>query len=324
MSTNKLHLKRVQDEAISWLARLNSPSLSAAEEKEFTQWLETSALHQAAYIKAEELWERGGVLAKLREPQATNFFQFAPWQGWALACSCLFAVAFTVLLKLNAVSEYHYQTALGEQQELQLEDGSNIVLNTNSKLRVTFNRSNRTVYLTQGEVFFEVKKDGRPFDIITTQGTVRVLGTRFSVYQTLTDTLVTVIEGRVGLGDKTSAQTDFKPAVVLQANQRLSLAAAKTGQIAETVNANATLAWRKKQLVFKGQNLNQVITELGRYFPETITLESPELGTKEITAVIQLSDLKTTLDPLALSLNLDVEFTPANHSAQLKIKTTNK
>lgn len=320
MSTSKLHIKLVQDEAIHWLARLNSPQLSAAEEREFTQWLEASALHQAAYIKAEELWERGGALAKLREPQKTNVFQFAPWQGWALACTCLLAVAFTVLLKFNGTSEYNYQTAMGEQQELQLEDGSHIVLNTNSKLHASFNRNNRTIYLTQGEVFFEVKKDGRPFDIITTQGTVRVLGTRFSVYQTLTDTLVTVVEGRVGLGEKTTAQNDFKPSVVLEANQRLSLEAAKSGQHAETVNANAALAWRKKQLVFKGQNLNQVIVELGRYFPETINLANPELGTKEITAVIQLSDLKTTLDTVALSLGLEAEFDPVNHKALLKNK----
>ena len=319
MSTNKLQIKRAQDDAIHWLARLNSPHLSAAEEQEFTQWLQASALNQAAYIKAEELWERGGALAKLREPQKEKLF--APWQGWALACTCLFAVAFTVLLKINATNEYNYQTALGAQQELQLEDGSHIVLNTNSKLRVTFSRNKRTVYLTQGEVFFDVKKDGRTFDIITSQGTVRVLGTRFSVYQTLSDTLVTVAEGRVGLGEKTAEQNDFTPTVVLQANQRLSFQAAKSGQQAETVNANAALAWRKKQLVFKGQNLNQVIIELGRYFPETITLAAPELGTKEITAVIQLSDLKTTLDTLALSLGLDVEFTPANHSAQLKNKS---
>ncbi len=322
MSTNKIHLKRAQDEAINWLARLNSSHLNAAEEQEFTKWLEASPLHQAAYIKAEELWERGAVIAKVREPEKTHLFQVAPWQGWALACTCLFALAFTVLLKLNSTSEYNYQTALGEQRELLLEDGSHISLNTDSQLRVTFSSKNRTVYLTKGEVFFEVKKDGRPFDIITTQGTVRVLGTRFSVYQTLTDTLVTVIEGRVGLGEKTSMQNEFKPSVVLEANQRLSMAAAKSGQSAENINANAALAWRKKQLVFREQNLNQVIAELSRYFPETITLENPELGKREITAVIQLSELKTTLDTLALSLALEVDYNPANHTAQLKAKST--
>lgn len=320
MSITKSHTKRVQDEAINWLARLNSSQLSEADEQAFTQWLEASALHQAAYIKAEELWERGAVVAKLREPKRAKAVRFAPWQGWAAACSCLFAVAFILLQQFNGTHEYLYQTALGEQKELDLEDGSHLILNTNSQLRVSFNRHGRSVDLTQGEVFFDVKKDGRPFEIHTAQGTVKVLGTRFSVYQTLTDTLVTVVEGRVGLGEKSTAQDDFKPSVVLQANQRLSLQAAKSGQAAEAVNANAALAWRKKQLVFKGQNLNQVIAELGRYFPETITLAEPDLSNKEITAVIQISDIKTTLNTLALSLGLEVEYNPANHSAKLKTK----
>jgi len=322
MNTNKLLIEQAEDEAIHWLVRLNSAHLNDREEQAFTKWLQSSALHQAAYIKAEQLWERGAVLAKLPAPEKNTFFQFASWQGWTLACSCLFAIAFTVLFKLNTTNEYNYQTTLGEQQEVQLEDGSRIVLNTNSKLHVTFNRKNRIVHLTQGEVFFDVKKDGRSFDIHTAQGTVRVLGTRFSVYQKLADTIVTVIEGSVGLGEKTTDQDDFKPAVVLQANQRLSLQSAKSGQAAQTVNALATLAWRKKQLVFNGQNLNQVIAELSRYFPETITLENPELGTKEITAVIQLTDLKTTLDTLALSLALEVNYDSTNNSARLKTKTT--
>jgi ferric-dicitrate binding protein FerR (iron transport regulator) len=50
-------------------------------------------------------------------------------------------------------------------------------------------------------------------------------------------------------------------------------------------------------------------------------LANPELGTKEITAVIQLSDLKTTLDTVALSLGLEVEFAPAGHSILLKSKS---
>jgi transmembrane sensor len=322
MTKDKLSIKRAEDEAIQWLVRLNSSHFDQKEEQLFTQWLQESPLHQAAYIKAEQLWEHGGALVKLREPQKKNIFQFAPWQGWAFACTCLFAVAFTFFIKINAASEYDYETAFGEQKELQLEDGSHIVLNTNSKLHLTLNRKQRIVNLTQGEVFFDIKKDGRPFDVNTAQGTVRVLGTRFSVYQTAADTLVTVIEGRVGLGEKNANQNEFKPLAILQANQRLSLQSAKSGMSATKVNATTELAWRKKQLVFNGENLNQVITELSRYFPETITLENPDLGAKEITAVIQLSDLKSTLDTLALSLAIEVDYNPSTRTALLKTRTT--
>ncbi|MES2672932.1 MAG: FecR domain-containing protein [Pseudomonadota bacterium] len=307
---------QAEDAAIAWLARLNSASLTEVQEQEFVQWLAASPLHQAAYIKAEDLWQRGEVLARVQNTQKISWWQFTSWQqsakGWAFACSCLLAVSFSLFVYLNPHSNtYSYQTAIGEQQDIKLEDGTHIILNTNSKLDVEFNRKKRTAYLTQGEVFFAVKKDGRQFDIVTQFGVVRVVGTRFSVRTLMTDAIVTVAEGRVALGKAIGSGEEFVPSIVLQANERLSLETARAGETPEKVNANAALAWQKKQLVFKGQRLNDVIAELGRYFPETIRLAEASQGDKEITAVIQLTDLKTTLNTLAQSLNMSLEFDPS-------------
>jgi transmembrane sensor len=319
---NKTSLKHeAENDAITWLTKLNSPQLTSAQEQEFMQWLESSPLHQAAYIKAEQLWERGAVLARLPEASKTSMWQFEYWgistKGFAVACSFLLIAMLGLFSFLTKTSHVTYQTAMGEVRDVQLQDGSHITINTNSQLSVELSRKKRIVYLTQGEVFFDVKKDGRPFEVVTQFGVVRVVGTRFSVYQLAADAMVTVAEGRVALGKALKFEDEFVPAIVLQADQRLSLQSARSGKPAESVKATAALAWRKKQLVFKGERLSEIIIELARYFPETIVLATPELGDKEITAVIQLSDLKTTLQALSQSLNIEAKFDASGRSVTL-------
>lgn len=321
MSRKSAPYSQAEDEAIAWLARLNSARFTLAEEKEFMHWLDASALNQAAYIKAENLWQRGAALARVEEPEEKpSWFQLLWAPQWALASVCLFAVAIGLVSYLNRDTAYSYQTAMGEQRSFQLQDGSQVTLNTNSQLDLKFNRKSRIASLTQGEVFFDVKRDSRPFDVVTHQGVVRVLGTHFSVYQSASDTLVTVIEGTVALGQLSSA-ADFQPAMVLQANQRLTMQQALAGQAPETLNASVALAWRKKQLVFQNQSLNQIVAELKRYYPETIDLASPELGERQITAVIQLTDLQGTLLTLAQSLNLEVEFSGSGNGKRVLLRT---
>ncbi|MES2826228.1 MAG: FecR domain-containing protein [Pseudomonadota bacterium] len=307
-----------ENDAIAWLTTLNSSRLTQKQEQEFMHWLESSPLHQAAYIKIEQLWERGAVLSRLSEASEKKIWQFAYWNistaGFAAVCSCFLFAAVGLFSFLTRTDDFTYQTAIGEVRDIQLLDGSRITINTNSQLKGEFGRKKRILYLTQGEVFFDVKKDGRSFEIVTQYGVVQVVGTRFSIYQSVTDAIVTVAEGRVALSKSLKLDNEFVPAIVLQANQRLSLQNARSGRAPEMVNANAAMAWRKNQLVFKGERLSEVMVELGRYFPETIRLGTPELGEREITAVIQLSDLKTTLQTLCQSLGLEAKFNPSDHS----------
>lgn len=296
---------QAQEEALQWLALLNSPRLTAAQEKEFFSWLALSHINQAAYVKAEQLWQRGAVLAQVKDAQQRSVWSIPAWQGWAVACSVLVMVCWTFFSFFNPDGQhYRYQTVKGEQKEQLLIDGSHIVLNTDSLVDITFDKKLRRVELHQGEVFFDIKKEERPFDVVTQLGVVRVIGTHFSVYRTAADVQVTVVEGRVALGAKPTADEQFTPAAILHANQRLTLNRAVAGDVPETVDTRSVLAWRKKQLVFKGQALDIVVDELNRYLPKPVRLADPALGRMEITAVIQLNAPQSSLAALAQSLGL--------------------
>lgn len=317
MSRKNAGLTRAENEAIAWLAKLNAPDLSHADEARFFEWLNASPFHQAAYIKAEELWQRGDALqqvsaAPTKSFRSTWFFGKVPmpqWQSWAVACACLLVVGLVLLPQFNHKDSHQaYQTAIGEQREIELEDGSRIMLNTNTTLDMAFTDNARIASLQQGEVFFDIAPDPqRPFDVVTDAGLVRVLGTRFAVRRLDTDAVVTVVEGRVALGEKPDNEKEFIPTLTLRANERASLDAAQAGKGAEALDAQAALSWRNRQLIYRDQPLADVVADLGRYFPEPIRLEDPALGERRITAVIQLSDLTSTLRALGQSLNLRIE-----------------
>ena len=74
-------------------------------------------------------------------------------------------------------------TAVGEQREMQLPDGSMIALNTDSQLEVTYGENYRDVRLLKGEALFEVTRDpARPFIVDAGIRRVEAVGTAFVVH----------------------------------------------------------------------------------------------------------------------------------------------
>lgn len=307
----------ISDAALEWLVRLNSNNLSEQQEQAFFAWLEESPLHQVAYLEAEQLWQRGEVLARVQR-RTTRWPTFA-WP--ILVTACVLVLALVLVPLINNPADELYQTAIGEQKKIRLEDGSTIELNTDSRVRVSFSRDQRVVNLEQGEVFFEVKKNaGKPFNVFTPSGQIRVVGTRFSVRQLRGDALVRVQEGTVALGAVPSAQGTFVAGSLLTANQQQTLVAAISGESPQALDTASALAWRKRMLVFNGQSLAAVVDELQRYFPVIIELENTKLADIRVTAVIRLQDLRTTLSALESSLGLRVEYDDANQKAVLRLK----
>lgn len=312
----------IEKDAIKWLARLNSPELSKEEETTFFNWLGSSPLHQAAFIKAEDLWERGDVLQRLSSENAQAKPFAWNWAYAAVACSCFVAACiFFLKPQMGAAPEYEVSTHIGQQVDHVLDDGSTLLLNTNSTISVSMDKKRRIVRLQKGEVFFDVAPDkNRPFEVHTQAGIVRVLGTRFTVKtdsaddQKMPDALVTVLEGKVGLLEaKNSA-----PLTTLTADEQLSLQSASAGAKPSPVNAKALTAWKQKKLVFDGEDLASVVKEVNRYFETKIRLSGDDLAQKDVIAVIQLKDQNSTHMALAQALGLRLEPSSNHNTVELK------
>lgn len=115
----------------------------------------------------------------------------------AAAIALLLAITFVIPYFLQE-SMIEHQTAFGEFKELQLPDGSKVVLNANSTLKYEATTP-RKIWL-EGEAFFEVTKKPSTrenFQVQTNDLTVTVLGTIFNVNSRNAQTKVFLEEGKV-------------------------------------------------------------------------------------------------------------------------------
>ncbi len=111
----------------------------------------------------------------------TKVISFRPFVRYAAAAVVL--VGISLVYFLTRPSYVTFETLAGETETITLPDQSVVVLNASSSLRYNEDdfAENRLLDL-EGEAFFEVTK-GINFEVVTNQGTIKVLGTSFNVRQ---------------------------------------------------------------------------------------------------------------------------------------------
>jgi len=243
--------------------------------------------------------------------------RFRRWRLGAVAAS-LVVVAIAGWIWLEGRLSPVYATALGEQRSLEFADGSTVALNSRSKIRVHFTDRERDVELLSGQALFHVAKDHtRPFIVKVGSTQVRAVGTEFDVYQKLTDTVVTVVEGRVAVltkqpiaasgdapiiapagqsGDSTSSAQVVPPLdagragnIFVSAGEQLTV---KPDRLQKSSHANvATVtAWTQRQLVFESASLAEVAEEFNRYNARQLVIADPGLDSFHISGVFSSTD----------------------------------
>ncbi len=113
-------------------------------------------------------------------------------------------------------------------KEIFLDDGSQIILKVNSKVRYAsrFNGPTREVYL-DGEAFFKVKRDTQhPFIVYSKEVVTKVLGTSFNVkaYENDKEITVAVKTGKVSVSANTGSQSrnvGDEQTVIITPNQKV-------------------------------------------------------------------------------------------------------
>jgi len=206
--------------------------------------------------------------------------------GGSFSGGRLFAVAASIFLVTAALAVFLltpggvYATAVGERRILTLEDGSTVELNSRSRIRVRFAKSLRDVELLEGQVLFHVAKDSsRPFIVHSDTVSVRAVGTEFDVNRKTTGTTVTVVEGRVAVGNPVPGST-IDPgipgtvAIFLSPGDQLTVTAqAPPPSQPQHANPAVATAWTQGQLVLDGASLAEVAEEFSRYSSRRLIVE---------------------------------------------------
>lgn len=162
----------------------------------------------------------------------------------------------------------------GGEYTLTLSDGSRIHLNAMSSLRypVTFNGNERVVEL-EGEAYFEVSKNVKPFIVKTGDIQVKVLGTEFNIQSYKDEEFIgtTLVKGSVCMTEKGKAPVYLKP------SQQANFCKKSKEITVETVDVSVYTAWKDGYFRFKDWRLEDIMTYLGRWYDIHVFYARPGL-----------------------------------------------
>lgn len=303
-------MNRIDDQAVTWVAREDRGILDEATATRRDAWLARDPRHAGAYARARAAladMDRASALGKRPDLQA-----FAPTRRWRRRMAPFSAIAATLACLLIGfaawqASDDRYATGLGEVRRIPLQDGSTVTLNSDSVVVVDLDRHQRNVVLERGEALFDVAKDPqRPFVVHAGSGQVTAVGTSFSVQRVRGDQLrVLVREGVVKVAEARSAPVRVvaNSAAIARPGAAIDVAPMPEAEL------RRRLVWRDGMIAFDGDTLAQAAAEFARYSDTRILIDDPQVAGRRVVGLYSATDPAGFARAVATSLGLRAEAT---------------
>lgn len=293
--------QQVLEQAVDWLLKLQSGKPALALLEAFEHWHASHPEHAKAWSKLTQIQQtfgqvphkvlakqvltridhtaRRNTLKKLGTLGTLGILLPVTWLGYrALPIECWSA---------------GYQTAIGEQKQFSLADGTRLVLNTDSAVDIHYQQQ-RQIILRHGEVWLETgHQDTRPLVVVTPHGQLVPLGTRFNVKLSDERTALAVTEGAVRI------QLANGQSVVVPAGQQRSFGQNAFEQTAATDQSVGY--WQQGMLLAQDMPLSDLLKELARYRHGVIRCH-PDLRQVTVSGAFPLKNTDAALDLLQKTL----------------------
>lgn len=267
-------------EAAAWIARLHADSHGAADETAFRAWLAADPAHQAAFAAVTETWDAAG---GLRGVGRTTVPRQSSRRGVLVGLGAALAVAGAFGAWQRATAGV-YQTGLGEQRRVDLEDGSELLLDTETRLRVRLAAHLRQVDLARGRVNCRVAPDpARPFVVEAGAERVTVTGTTVDIRRDSGQVSVICLQGDA------EVEAGAVPRQRLGAGQRLKITSGRA-QAIDRPALPPLVAWQDGQALFDNESLADAVREMNRYSRVKLVLDDPRLAGLRVSGLYHVGD----------------------------------
>jgi transmembrane sensor len=321
----------VDEEAAAWIWRMDSAAVAAADRQAFETWLRQDPRHRRAAAELSTVWGALDGLAEAKRDEKIATFTNTgklplpghPQRWWYAAAAMVAAVVGGAIWLQQGGELQTLATAVGQQRNVTLTDGSIVTLNTNTIVETDLRRRTREIYLRKGEAHFQVAHDrSRPFLVHAGDAVVRAVGTAFEV-RVLADRHVDVVvnEGRVEVQaaapapESENPNAPVRPAAAttvraLNAGERLSTA--NHGYVVTPITAqqlSSELAWREGAIIFDGEPLSEAIAEIERYTDARIVVSDPQIAALRVGGRFRTSDVQAFFDALQTALPVSIRHT---------------
>lgn len=190
------------------------------------------------------------------------------------------------------------KTALGQQIQIQLIDGSKIWLNAGTSLKYDtkmYRQSSTRSVEINGEAYFEIAKNPqRPFIVKTGSQKITVLGTHFNVcaYNNELGERTTLLEGSVSI----SAGKDI---LFLKPGEQVSVDRQTIKKI--KVNAESFVAWKDGMFSFNEDNLAEIMKRISRWYDIDVIFQGADPDSHFGGTISRYENLEKVLERLELT-----------------------
>nr|WP_298723583.1 FecR domain-containing protein [uncultured Steroidobacter sp.] len=317
-------------EASVWIAKLHGEARDRAIEDGLRCWLQAHPENARAFELATEVWDES---EKLR-----TVVPFRPWHrveprrhrgAWIAAFATVLALCIVGIIWFQYAGVV--ATAVGEQRQLVLQDGTRVFLNTDTRIVVKYDERARRVELRRGEALFNVaKRSDWPFIVLAGDRQVKALGTSFVVRKEAERVAVTLVEGSVlvspvqpdlsqvaqptmeapGAIEEAPVAGALEPQrgageIKLAAGQRLTFTGGAATRL-DTPSIEKTTAWRRGQVILDDTPLQAAVAEMNRYNETKLVVVDPEAAALPINGLFQAGDSTHFANAVAQAYGLTV------------------
>lgn len=329
MSPSDTAKTEIDAQAAAWLARVYASDVSDADLAGLTTWLEASEDHGRAFDRAEALWLAADDLRAdpvTAVPAATPQAELTPapvidlssrrasrprqpdrraWMVLGALAATVTGLAVLPLIISRTTAPVTYATAKGEHSTIALKDGTQLYLDSDTRLTVRMTGKTRQVDLQQGEVALAVVHNpNRPFMVTAGDSTLSDIGTEFNVLRVGNRVTVTVRSGTVGV----KSRKDDSDGPILQAGDQAVIDEASGDVVQRKVDAAASYGWQQGQVVYQDEPLSYVVSDLNRYFTVPLVVDEAT-GKMRLNAVIHVDSEASVVKRLQAFLPLEATAT---------------
>ena len=195
-----------------------------------------------------------------------------------------------------------YRTNVGEIRTFHLQDGTELTLNTDSAVDVSFSGQQRRIKLYQGEIQLKTGHETprRRFIVQTDIGELEALGTEFTVRRHEDHIHLAVLHGAVEARPAKGGQQQR-----VDAGQQTRFSSDSVAAL-HSLPATAT-SWLQGKLVAQGMTVADFVEEIARYRPG-FTRYDQAVADLTISGVFSLQDTDRALQSLAASLPVTLNY----------------
>lgn len=306
--------------AEDWFARMRAPDCSDIERAALRRWLHENPDNEAAYRRVQRAWEKSIALRRSQavadatrealEARAPRRRLFAFRHRWPVAAAAALALAVGLsFLGMEAgigppalfADGESFVTPTAEQRSIALTDGSRVLLDAETVLRVDYSDKTRRLVLEHGQAEFKVAHEpDRPFVVEAGGSVVRALGTEFQVRLVDKEVTVTLLEGRVSVDTPGLLAGLLAPprSEVLDAGQKVEIASRVKPLEPEPADMEVARGWTRGELVFKRWRLEDLVAEMNRHSETRLHIEDSALRDLEVSGRFRAGDQQSLVQAL--------------------------